>query len=1390
MTPVILLAFANDKQNTGAGYLRGLTAERNAIRDALSKAEENGLCQVLVEPDATIDRIFDLFQNSTYRDRIAIFHYGGHADSYSLLLESASGATAAAHSEGLVNFLAKQKSLKLVFLNGCSSQKQSEELISSGLPAVIGTSQSINDIVATGLASRFYKGMSAGMNVDRAWTDAVDQIKTENGSENSKALFVESILGSPGEDQFPWKLYTGEGGVISKAWNLPEAANQPLFGLELPNTYYRKLPAAPYVGLRSFKREEAAIFFGRGNDIRSLYTQIGREQPVILLSGKRGVGKSSLLAAGLAPRLESAFVVSCHDISGRNISDSLSAALDQLREENGLEKLPPKDKTNLQQKIAELQKLISSVSGYAKDVIQNELAQLIRLDGIERLSYYEQWISIEERTKKPLVIILDEISSDPTEWRTFVEILVSIFETKKAPLGKLVLSIDEAYHDSFCELLQLAHFPYADVFLQPLTWDGMNEAIAGNTLSPVTKEFYRLQIESTPSNNFLNTLCGDLSDGDHTLVAPYLQVILSDLWASAVVENAQAPSFTMRSYQQGILSGEIMDRFLNQQLASLKEWNKEPVQSGLALDLLYRHTSALGKAEILEAAKRKLIYSDREEIVNSLIRKCKELFLLTTAHSEGTILGHNLLALVVIRQYSISLSPGQQAARILSAKTGETAEPGKNSWLNEADLDAVEKGMQGMRSLSDHEKSLLEFSRIKKVQAQKDRQRNRIIRGVLVSVVAVFAALAGWQWHIASQRYQYARAGELAFTAREELKKDNTLALDVAYNAYSILEENSPSLTILALSDIFHAQDDMPLYKSNFPHTKKVFTAVFSPDGKQVLTASEDGYARLWDINGKELLSMPHEIEVKSAAFSPNGQQILTLTRTNVYLWEKDGRLTDKDSIPESMTSLDSFSTDGMKIIRSTVTTGAYYSMIRKLKQDDNIVISSPAENLLLTIQSGTCTLFNKEGSALKDSFSSGVINASFSRDGKQFLTLTPDSNSCHITVWNDLGDSLYNFRCKGTEVSAVFSADGKSILTASNDFTAKLWDFSQPFLHRFPKQSQAVNTIDYFREGNRYATASFDSTARIWDASGKLIDSLKHGGVVTSAHFSPDGKHIITASRDSTARIWSPKESQVIVLKHQGEVTSAIFSHKGDLILTSSLDSLTRLWDVTGQLVHSFHLKGDVLSSCFSPDDTHLLTISSDSTVTIWDIYGEELHAFKQRNKIYSASFSHDGLYFLTSCADSTVRKYSATGELLLTLHHNEKSKHAIFTPDDQNILTGGKLIKIWTADGKLLDSMMHTANVSTVAVALDGHHILTTCYDGRAYLWTMHGELVATYRKHTAKINDGVFTPDGSHILTASDDGYVYRWRTPWAIYSGLKTNPIYQLSEKEKEEFGIVR
>ena len=108
---------------------------------------------------------------------------------------------------------------------------------------------------------------------------------------------------------------------------------------------------SPYPGIRSFTREEAAIFFGRGTDIRKLYTQLGHAQPVILLTGKKGVGKTSLLAAGLVPRLEEAFVVSLQSIENKKLADVLTDALDQVCIENGLAKPAPADKSNLEAQI-------------------------------------------------------------------------------------------------------------------------------------------------------------------------------------------------------------------------------------------------------------------------------------------------------------------------------------------------------------------------------------------------------------------------------------------------------------------------------------------------------------------------------------------------------------------------------------------------------------------------------------------------------------------------------------------------------------------------------------------------------------------------------------------------------------------------------------------------------------------------------------------------------------------------------------------------------------------------------------------------------------------------------------------------------------------------------
>jgi hypothetical protein len=76
---VIFLTLANDRDDT-VGYLRNLTEEARQIREPLQRARRDGLCALVELANTTADDIFRVIQDPEYRDRIAVFHYGGHAN--------------------------------------------------------------------------------------------------------------------------------------------------------------------------------------------------------------------------------------------------------------------------------------------------------------------------------------------------------------------------------------------------------------------------------------------------------------------------------------------------------------------------------------------------------------------------------------------------------------------------------------------------------------------------------------------------------------------------------------------------------------------------------------------------------------------------------------------------------------------------------------------------------------------------------------------------------------------------------------------------------------------------------------------------------------------------------------------------------------------------------------------------------------------------------------------------------------------------------------------------------------------------------------------------------------------------------------------------------------
>src|SRR5262249_21348355 len=104
----------------------------------------------------------------------------------------------------------------------------------------------------------------------------------------------------------------------------------------------------------------------------------------------------------------------------------------------------------------------------------------------------------------------------------------------------------------------------------------------------------------------------------------------------------------------------------------------------------------------------------------------------------------------------------------------------------------------------------------------------------------------------------------------------------------------------------------------------------------------------------------------------------------------------------------------------------------------------------------------------------------------------------------------------------AAFSPDGKQIVTASADDTARLWDLKGGLVTEFKRQGGAVFHAAFSPDGKQIVTASADDTARLWDLKGGLVTEFKrHGDGVNHAAFSPDGNQVVTASWDNTARLW-----------------------------------------------------------------------------------------------------------------------------------------------------------------------------------------------------------------------------------------------------------------------------
>src|SRR6185295_15965963 len=169
---------------------------------------------------------------------------------------------------------------------------------------------------------------------------------------------------------------------------------------------------------------------------------------------------------------------------------------------------------------------------------------------------------------------------------------------------------------------------------------------------------------------------------------------------------------------------------------------------------------------------------------------------------------------------------------------------------------------------------------------------------------------------------------------REALERAQKLSLsrELAANAENVLEVD-PQLSLLliqraaSIEPTVQVREALAAYsrgagRAALRHSGPVWSAVFSPDGLRVLTASDDNTARAWDASSGKLLTelRGHSSPVLSAVFSPDGLRVLTASKDNTArIWDaSSGKLLAELRGHSSFVRRAVFSPDGLRVLTAS----------------------------------------------------------------------------------------------------------------------------------------------------------------------------------------------------------------------------------------------------------------------------------------------------------------------------------------------------------------------------------------------------------------------------------------------------------------------------------------
>lgn len=683
----------------------------------------------------------------------------------------------------------------------------------------------------------------------------------------------------------------------------------------------------------------------------------------------------------------------------------------------------------------------------------------------------------------------------------------------------------------------------------------------------------------------------------------------------------------------------------------------------------------------------------------------------------------------------------------------------------------------------------------RRAEVQQQRQRLGLMTGGFV-ISLVLAVLALFMWTQANT----ARAEAEAARAEAEVARDiarvnerKARSLGLASSADEALVNHNPDLALTLALKAVEVDNSQPQILSSLadavysPGTARVipvgeeaiFATAYHPDGSIVAAGTDRGNVCLWEVDtGQKVVCAAdaHQDTVIGLVFIPDGHELLSAsTDGTARLWNMNPQSERYGQEIHRFTCRPVQEGDTCKVLSMALSRDGQIALFGT--NDGLIAVWSPLTGKIIRYMDNR-PLAGKPVTAL-----------AISSSGLRALSGTQDGRLLHWYI--NKGDVLSEMMVRPDDAitSVAFNPGGQIGVTGGRSGLIMLWELeaTRPILS-LNEHEEAVTSLVFHPADGIFFSSSWDNRIIEWDArNGREVRTFYgHDGGINSVTVRPDGEFIASGGYDTEIRTWSVLSvlTEERLITGQSRIQGMAYLPGAGFYASAQTDGDVFLFDAaTDTRLRTFQGYGIAANDvALSLDGRYLAVVYQDNRLMLRDLQtGQRLWAASlidvTKTNPHTVLFSRDGTFVLAGFFDGWAWYDTATGTKIGSVAFGrdpattrQVSVRAVaLHPDGKRLLVGlnsltNNLQLVNLTTGEVLHSFAgHRDGVLAVDFNQDGTWAVSGSFDTDVRLWEVEtGRKLRVFSGHSDRVTAVAFSPNEALIVSGSNDRTLRLWDT----------------------------